>query len=93
VIRQPYASLVARGLKTVEIRSWSTKYRGDLLIVAGKFVPRLRQHRDLPRGCAVTVVTLVDVIQTEPKTFYWLLSNPRLIPSIPVRGRQRLWKV
>ena len=33
-VQQPYASLIAHGEKTVEIRSWRTQYRGDLLIVA-----------------------------------------------------------
>lgn len=31
-IRQPYAALVLSGLKTLEIRSWKTRYRGPLLI-------------------------------------------------------------
>ncbi|AEF86795.1 thyroid hormone receptor interactor 4 [Treponema primitia ZAS-2] len=33
-IRQPYATLVCRGIKTVENRTWDTKYRGKLLIHA-----------------------------------------------------------
>jgi hypothetical protein len=31
-IRQPYASLICRGIKTIENRSWDTTYRGKLLI-------------------------------------------------------------
>jgi hypothetical protein len=38
-IRQPWASLVALGVKTIETRSWSTKYRGPLLIHAGMKMP------------------------------------------------------
>ena len=33
-IRQPFASLVCRGIKTIENRSWETKYKGKLLIHA-----------------------------------------------------------
>jgi hypothetical protein len=33
-IRQSYASLICRGIKKVENRSWETKYRGKLLIHA-----------------------------------------------------------
>jgi len=33
-IKQPWAQLIAQGLKTLEIRSWKTKYRGPLLICA-----------------------------------------------------------
>jgi hypothetical protein len=35
-LHQPYASLIALGVKTYETRSWATKYRGPLLIHAGK---------------------------------------------------------
>lgn len=34
-IKQPWASLVVEGHKTIETRSWATKYRGDILIHAG----------------------------------------------------------
>lgn len=35
-LHQPWASLIAVGLKTVETRSWSTKHRGPIAIHAGK---------------------------------------------------------
>lgn len=35
-ICQPYAELIARGTKLVENREWPTRYRGPLLIHAGK---------------------------------------------------------
>lgn len=39
-IRQPWASLIALGVKTIETRSWATKHRGPVLIHAGaKAVP------------------------------------------------------
>jgi hypothetical protein len=44
-IRQPYAALVCKGIKTVENRTWETKYRGKLLVHAsGKALawPELR---------------------------------------------------
>jgi hypothetical protein len=38
-LHQPWASLIAVGVKTIETRSWSTQYRGPLAIHAGaKFV-------------------------------------------------------
>ncbi|HVC58350.1 MAG TPA: ASCH domain-containing protein [Candidatus Acidoferrales bacterium] len=33
-VKQPYADLIVKGLKTVELRSWNTNYRGELLIHA-----------------------------------------------------------
>ena len=38
---QPWATLVARGVKTIETRGWSTAYRGPLLIHAAKRSPDL----------------------------------------------------
>ncbi len=38
-IRQPWASLIAVGAKTIETRGWSTTYRGPLAIHAGKAKP------------------------------------------------------
>lgn len=62
-VKQPWAELIASGRKTVELRTWSRAYRGELLIVSGlRFDPR-GAHFDVdgPRGVAVCVVDLVDV--------------------------------
>jgi hypothetical protein len=37
-IQQPWAGLVAAGLKDIENRTWSTRYRGPVLVHAGKKV-------------------------------------------------------
>lgn len=34
-LHQPWASLIAIGVKTIETRSWATKYRGPLAVHAG----------------------------------------------------------
>lgn len=38
-ITQPWATLIAQGHKRIETRSWSTNYRGPLVIHAGKSLP------------------------------------------------------
>ena len=35
-IRQPWTELILSGHKTIEVRSWPTKYRGELWLHAGK---------------------------------------------------------
>lgn len=71
---QPWASLMAMGLKKNETRSWKTSYRGPLIIHAAKKVigwPSLTiqglfdddiafQPCDLPRGCLLCKVEMVD---------------------------------
>lgn len=47
-LHQPYASLVAKGLKTYETRIWRTNYRGPLAIHAAKInnpIPQKVEHR------------------------------------------------
>lgn len=35
-IKQPWASLVATGIKNIECRTWKTNYRGEILICSSK---------------------------------------------------------
>ena len=58
-IKQPFASLIAAGLKEYEFRTWKTKYRGEILIHAGKGVDKKAmkkfEHLNLeyPSGCII----------------------------------------
>jgi ASCH domain len=63
-IRQPWCTLIAEGIKTIEVRTWRTHYRGPLLIVASGRPYRL-QYDDgnaetLPTQCQVCTVDLID---------------------------------
>jgi hypothetical protein len=74
---QPWASAVALGLKHVETRHWSTKYRGPLVIHAARRWDRSQRQfasvertlgrlpSRLPFGALVAVCNLVDVRPTE----------------------------
>jgi hypothetical protein len=92
-VRQPWAQLIASGIKRLEHRSWPIAHRGPLLIVSARFGPRLAQHRVLPRGIAVAVVTVIDCIEVAPKEFVWVLADVRRTEPLPLLGRQRLWQV
>ena len=74
-VKQPWASLIASGKKSIETRSWSTQYRGPLLICSGQSpdVAALRRFGVVPAewedkyppGVALCVVSLMNV---EPMT-------------------------
>lgn len=70
-IKQPYASLIAEGLKRYEFHTWKTNYRGDFLIHAGKGVDKEAMKRlayldlDYPQGCILAKVTLTDCVQVD----------------------------
>ncbi|MCM1370892.1 MAG: ASCH domain-containing protein [Clostridium sp.] len=44
-IKEPWATLIAEGLKEYEFRTWKTKYRGKLLIHAGKGIDKEAMDR------------------------------------------------
>ena len=73
-IKQPWATLIMQGDKKYEFRSWQTKYRGELLIHAGKSVDKEAIKRlgkylpeNLPLGKILGKVRLVDCIKMSPE--------------------------
>lgn len=64
-LKQPWAQMIVDGSKTIETRMWSTKYRGELLIVsslkgdAAAFA-RFPDYCDLMGGAALCLVDLID---------------------------------
>jgi hypothetical protein len=47
VIRQPWAWLIVNGIKDIENRSWTTRYRGTLLIQASASLPTKRNLEEI----------------------------------------------
>jgi hypothetical protein len=99
-VKQPWAELIARGEKTIEYRTWSTRYRGPLLITSAlknatttKAIRALARVADCrPVGVTVCVVELVDVTHSAGSgTFEWLLARPRRVEAMPIKGSQSLW--
>ena len=96
-----YAMAIVSGQKSVEVRTWKTDYRGDLLICSTK----TKLHGTIP-GHALGVVALEDCVPLEkkhmkdalmqPKDFQdglyaWKLTYNRLIVPVPVKGKLSLW--
>lgn len=81
-IKQPWATLIMQGDKRFEFRSWQTKYRGDLLIHAGKGIDKEAMKRlakylpdENPLGKILGKVTLVDCIRMCPEFKEMLLKE------------------
>jgi len=94
-----YAMCIVTGQKTVECRSWTTNYRGDILICS-----TAKKEKGTIPGHALGVVTLKDVVPFQKKhlkgammnnyyegDYAWVLTNPRVIKPFPVKGKQSLW--
>ena len=70
-VRQPWATFIAEGTKTIEVRSWKTDYRGDILIVASGRPLKMKntdgQIETLPSQVQVCTVALLDCRLIEEK--------------------------
>ncbi len=72
-IKQPFATLIAENLKEYEFRTWKTKYRGEILIHAGKGVNKKAMEKfkhlnlEYPSGCIIAKATLTDCIPIDDK--------------------------
>jgi hypothetical protein len=99
-LKQPYANLVAQGVKTIETRKWSTNYRGDILICASK------SGQGEPQGVALCIVELYDIrpmtkadesaacINLYPNAKAWLIRNLRPIKEpFAVKGQLGLFEL
>ena len=76
-IRQPWAELILRGIKTIEVRSTHTAQRGPIYVYASKKLAgfaaadcAIASHQldeeSLPRGLIVGTVEIVDCRPCEP---------------------------
>ena len=81
-IKQHWATLIMQGDKRFEFRSWQTKYRGELLIHAGKgidkeAVKRLAKYlpENIPSGKILGKVKLADCIKMSPEFKEMLLKE------------------
>jgi hypothetical protein len=101
-VQQPWAGLIANGAKKTEWRSWSTEYRGPILIVASQGRNREGTEdakrrgqltsTDDARGATLCVVDLVGVVWTAAENlFAWKLAQPRLVPVTPIKGKLNLY--
>ena len=97
-LRQPWASLIADERKTIETRTWRTRYRGPLAIHASA-----RPYGDLPTGGIVAVAWLYGCRPMEEAdeddaciapfdgAYAWLLASVQPVPFIPCKGKLGLW--
>lgn len=70
-LKQPWATLVAEGIKKYEFRSWKTNYRGKILIHAGAGIEKneMKTFEDLdleyPSKRIIAEAELVDCIELD----------------------------
>lgn len=99
-VRQPWADKILRGEKTIEVRTWTTRYRGPVLICASA-----KKCDDLPTGITICVAQLVDIrpiakddesaacCEVDPsREFAWVLADVRPVDAVPIKGKLGLFE-
>ena len=67
-VKQPWATLIAKGYKEYEFRTWKTNYRGEIYIHAGKGIDKKALKRfehlnlEYPSGVIIAKANITDCI-------------------------------
>lgn len=84
MIKPEYLSQIMAGEKDVEYRTWSTNYRGDILLGCSS----TRYSNSYVAGVATLTDCYFDASQN---VFCWVLDDIRVIKPIKVTGKVRLF--
>lgn len=83
-IKQPWATLIAKGYKEYEFRTWRTKYRGDILIHAGQSIDKKNMSRfeylnlEYPTGCIIARAKITGCVNVDDN------FRKQVIPKNPI---------
>ena len=102
-IQNPFAHFIMCGEKTIEVRSWNTEHRGDLLICSSA-APKIPA---MISGHALCIVSLDNVTKLKKKDlaaacmdempdgdcYAWHLSNVRIVKPFPVKGKLNFYYI
>lgn len=84
-IKQPFASLIAAGIKEYEFRTWKTKYRGEILIHAGKGIDKKAMEKlkcynlEYPSGCIIAKAKITDCVKIDDDARKMLNDKNKLV--------------
>ena len=101
-VRQPWASLIVEGLKTVEVRSKPTNIRGRVAIYASTAKQETLEgvhgkeynYRILPTGKIIGTVEIVASSWCNDEVEFELSKNEHLAPDIYYSdGKTRFWHI
>lgn len=98
-IRQPWCHYILNAGKDVENRTWPTRFRGPVMIHAGKTPEDAAYCRRIgaPLGGIVGVMEIVDCVTASSSEWFcgpygFVIANARPLPFIPCRGALGFFK-
>ena len=84
-IKQPWATLIKEGYKEYEFRTWKTKYRGEILIHAGKGVDKEAMERfkhlnlNYSSGKIIAKATITDCVLVDDEFRTKMIKKDKLV--------------
>ena len=90
-LKQPWATLVAEGIKKYEFRSWKTNYRGKVLIHAGAGIDKkeMERFKDLnlkyPSKRIIAEVEIEDCLELDDKLNQKIISENNISYGSKIR--------
>ena len=90
-LKQPWATLVAEGIKKYEFRSWTTNYRGKVLIHAGAGIDKkeMERFKDLnlkyPSKRIIAEVEIEDCLELDDKLNQKIISENNIAYGSKIR--------
>jgi hypothetical protein len=94
-VRQPWTELILQGVKTIEVRTWATQYRGELWLHAGIKPDSNALQRfnfsagNLAFGALVGKCELCDCVEFTEQT--WGRWRPQHLNEGDLKKRQYAW--
>ena len=98
-LKQPWATLVAEGLKKYEFRSWKYSYRGEILIHAGKGIDKEAmkkfEHLNLnyPSSKIIAKVKILDCIELNDEINKQIIAENELVYGHKYDRTGYAWKL
>ena len=84
-LKQPWATLVAEGIKKYEFRSWKINYRGEILIHAGKGIDLEAMKKfsnlnlEFPHSRILAKIKILDCIKLDAKVNKAIINENKLV--------------
>ncbi len=97
-LRQPWATLVAEGIKKYEFRSWKTKYRGKVLIHAGTGIDKedMKKYENMnlefPSRRIIAIVEIEDCLELDEKLNKKIIAENNIAYGNKIR-KGYAWKL
>ena len=97
-IKEPWATLILEGKKTIETRTWKTNHRGKILLHASQN-PKSRISGHI--FAMANLVNCKKMIKEDepaacceiyPKAYSWFLEDIKLLKLIKIKGNLGLWE-